>query len=160
MWKVHKLSEYSLINVLTIYLYILSFVFFLYSYTHMCIHCFSYFSPLPQLSPSPSDHLTSRQNLVCPFLQFCWIEDVSNNKKNKAFAIWDKDSNKEKFLALLPCRSVLQHELIHLYLTSSLPWLPSHIDLCCFKFTVLAPLQWGHHTLWSFGFLPIPIPPA
>jgi hypothetical protein len=41
---------------------------------------------------------------------------------------------------------------------SSLPdlfttsWTPSHIDLCHFKFTVLAPLQWGHQTLSSFGF--------
>jgi hypothetical protein len=31
-------------------------------------------------------------------------------------------------------------------------WSPSHIDFCHFKVTVLAPLQWGHQTLSSFGF--------
>jgi hypothetical protein len=35
-------------------------------------------------SPMP---LTSRQNLFCPFLQFCWREDISNNKKDKAFLL-------------------------------------------------------------------------
>jgi hypothetical protein len=41
---------------------------------------------------------------------------------------------------------------------SSLPdlftssWSPSHIDLCCLKVSLLVPLQWGHQTLYCFGF--------
>jgi hypothetical protein len=31
-------------------------------------------------------------------------------------------------------------------------WLPSHSNLCCFKVTILAPLQWAHQTLSRFGF--------
>jgi hypothetical protein len=31
-------------------------------------------------------------------------------------------------------------------------WSPFHIDLCCFKVSVLAPLQWGHQTVSYFGF--------
>jgi hypothetical protein len=31
-------------------------------------------------------------------------------------------------------------------------WSLSHIDLCHFKVSVLAPLQWGHQTLLCFGF--------
>jgi hypothetical protein len=52
---------------------------FLYSFIHMCIHCLGHFS-----SPNP---LTSRQNLFCPFLQFCWRVDKSNNKKDKVFLL-------------------------------------------------------------------------
>jgi hypothetical protein len=47
---------------------------------------------------------------------------------------------------------------------SSLPELltssqsPSHVDLCHFKVTVLAPLQWGHKHFQVLGILPIPKP--
>jgi hypothetical protein len=55
-------------------------------------------------------------------------EKTSNNKKDIAFSlVWDKDSYTEGFLALLPCTSVLQPKLIHLYLTFSL--LPSHLPI-------------------------------
>jgi hypothetical protein len=130
------------------------FLFF-YSFIHMCIHCLGHFSPLyPTLSLSQHPHLASRQSLFCPFIQFCWREDISNNKTDKEFLLlWDKHSCIERFLALLPCTSVLQSKLIHLYLTFSLlPRSPSHIGLCHFKVSVLAPLQWGHQTLSSFGF--------
>jgi hypothetical protein len=41
---------------------------------------------------------------------------------------------------------------MHKCIDSSLPDItttgsPSHIDLCCFKVTILVPLQWGHQTL-------------
>jgi hypothetical protein len=90
----------------------------------MCIH-WAISTPCSQLPPSTPYPLTLRQNLFCPLPQFCWREDISNNKKDKAFLlIWDKESYKERFLALLPCPCVLQPKLIHLYLTSSL--LPGH----------------------------------
>jgi hypothetical protein len=54
----------------------------------------------------------------------------------------------QRFLALLPCSS-----LPDFFTTSQSP---SHIDLCHFKVTVLAPLQWEHQTLSSFGFLTYP----
>jgi hypothetical protein len=41
------------------------YLFFLYSFIHMCIHCSGRFTPSP---PHP---LASRQKLSCPFLQFC-----------------------------------------------------------------------------------------
>jgi hypothetical protein len=50
------------------------------------------------------------------------------------------------------------HKYITTLIESSLPELfttsrsPSQIDLCHFKVTVLATLQWGHQTLSSFGF--------
>jgi hypothetical protein len=31
--------------------------------------------------------LASRQNLFCPFLQFCCREDISNNKKDIVFLL-------------------------------------------------------------------------
>jgi hypothetical protein len=34
----------------------------------------------------------------------------------------------------------------------TISWSPSHIELCHFKVTVLAPRQWGHQTLSSFPF--------
>jgi hypothetical protein len=74
-------------------------------------------------------HSHSRQNLSCPLiLQFCWRENISNNKKDIGFfAIWEKDSYTERFLALLPCTCVLQLTLVYLYQTSSL--LPSHLPI-------------------------------
>jgi hypothetical protein len=87
---------------------------FIYSYMHTL---FRPSSPHPTL-------LASRQNLFCPVLQFCWREDISNNKKDIAFLlVWDKDNYTERFLALLP----LLPQLIHLYLTSSLP--PGHFPI-------------------------------
>jgi hypothetical protein len=53
--------------------------------------------------------------------------------------------------------TVMDSSLSDLFTTSQSP---SHIELCRFKVTVLAPLQWGHQTLSSSGFLlPIPNPP-
>jgi hypothetical protein len=66
--------------------------------------------------------------LFCPLLQFCWRENIRDNKKDIAFLlVWDKDSCTESFLALLPCTCVLQPTLIHLYQTSSL--FPSHLPI-------------------------------
>jgi hypothetical protein len=48
------------------------FLSFLDSFIHMCIHCLGHFSPLHPTPPSPLNlPLASRQNLFCPFLQFC-----------------------------------------------------------------------------------------
>jgi hypothetical protein len=135
------------------------FLFF-YSFTHMYIHCLEHFSHLPLSCITPPLPLPSRQKLFCPFLQFCWREDISNNKKDKAiFASWDKDSYTEKFLALLPCTSVLQPELIHLNPTSSL--LPSHLPKLTFiilrlLYLLLCSADIKH--VQVLGFLPIPIP--
>jgi hypothetical protein len=65
----------------------------------MCIHCLSHlYPPLhPLLTPSHHPPLTSGQNLFCPLvLQFCWRENVRDNKKGIAFLlVWDKDSYTE-----------------------------------------------------------------
>jgi hypothetical protein len=95
---------------------------FIYSYVHTLFEpCLP---PAPCLLPLPA--LTSRQNLFCSLLQFCWREDISNNKKDIAsLLVWDKDSYTERFLALLPCTCELQPKLARLYQTSSL--LPGHL---------------------------------
>jgi hypothetical protein len=63
-----------------------------------------------------------------------------------------KDSCPEIFLALLLCTRVMTHvdsSLIDLYPGY---WSPSHDNLCCFRVSVLAPLEWGHKMLSCFGF--------
>jgi hypothetical protein len=123
------------------------FLNFLFIYSHVHILFGPFLPLLPTASSiSPQPRLASRQSLFCPFLQFCWREDIS------VFASWDKDSYTERFLALLPWTNVLQPKLIHLYLTFSpvldpLPILtPVTLGFC------IAPLQWGHQTLSCFGF--------
>jgi hypothetical protein len=50
-----------------------------------------------------------------------FVENIRDNKKDIAILlVWDIDSYTERFLALLPCTSVLQPTLVHFYLTSSL----------------------------------------
>jgi hypothetical protein len=52
---------------------------------------------------------------------FCWRENIGHNKKDIAFLqVWDKDSNTERFLALLLCNCVLQPTLVPLCMTYSL----------------------------------------
>jgi hypothetical protein len=77
---------------------------FFYSYVHTLF--------MPFLPPSshallyPPTPITSRQNIFCLLLQFCWRENIRDNQKNIAFLlVWDKDSYTERFLALLPCTS-------------------------------------------------------
>jgi hypothetical protein len=65
--------------------------------------------------------------MFCPFLQFCWREDISNNKKDKAFLQVEIRIAMQRFLALLLCTSVLQPELIHFSWTSSL--LSGHLPI-------------------------------
>jgi hypothetical protein len=103
------------------------------------------FGPLLPPAPAPS--------LFWPFSPILLKRRHKQQwERQSIFASWD-DSYTERFLALLPCTSVLQPKLIHLYLTFSL--LPGHLPILtsrCFKFSVLAALQWGHQTLPSFGF--------
>jgi hypothetical protein len=83
-------------NVLFLFVYLFNCLF-IYSYVHtlfapspVCPH------PFP-ISPNP---LASRQNLFCLLLQFCWRENIRDNKKDIAFLLaWDKDSYTERFLA-------------------------------------------------------------
>jgi hypothetical protein len=108
--------------------YVLSANFFIHLF--ICAYIvWAISSPCPPPLPFPLQcPLASRQNLFCPFLQFCWSEDISNNKKDIAILlVWNKDSYTERLLALLPCTNVLQPELIHLYQTSSL--LPGHLPI-------------------------------
>jgi hypothetical protein len=62
--------------------------------SHVRLLCFLFFIHLfslllPSLWPLPISltPLASRQNLICPLLQFCWRVNISNNKKNKAFLL-------------------------------------------------------------------------
>jgi hypothetical protein len=82
-----------------------------FSFIHMCMHCFRHFYPQAPILPLPP------KSSSLP----------GNNNRDSVFASWDKDSYTEWFLALLPCTSVLQPELIHLYLIFSL--LPGHLPI-------------------------------
>jgi hypothetical protein len=63
---------------------------FLNSFIHLCIHCLGNFSPLPPsptLFPPSPPHFQAEP--VLPYLYFCQREDISNNKKDKAFLLVD-----------------------------------------------------------------------
>jgi hypothetical protein len=114
--KPQKKRWEKLICTFFIHLYICVYIVWTISPTH----------PLPPASPSTS--LNSRQSLFYPFLQFCWREDISDNKKDIALLlVWDKKSYTERFLSLLPCTCVLKPELVHLYHTSSVH--PGHLPI-------------------------------
>jgi hypothetical protein len=90
----------------------LSSFFIVFTFIHMCIHCLG---PLSPLSPVPTPCFEAES--VLPFvLQFCWRENIKDNKKYIAFLlVWDKDSYKKGFLVLLPCTCITT------YIGSSLP---------------------------------------
>jgi hypothetical protein len=95
----------------------------------------------------------SRENPFHPLvLQFCWRENIRDNKKDIAFLlVWDNDSYTERFLALFPCTSVLQPTLVHLYQTSSL--LPSPLPIVASaSLKLLYSLIYSGHINTSFRF--------
>jgi hypothetical protein len=133
------------------------FSLFFYSHVHTLFRPFQSPAshPLPVSNLPP---LSSRQNLFCPFLQFCWSVDISNNKQDIAFLLV------EIRIAIQRDPSIAStHKCITTQIVWSLPDLfttsrwPSHIDLCHFKVTVLlASLQWGHQPLSCLGFPTFP----
>jgi hypothetical protein len=48
---------------------------------------FGPFSPLLQPPPSPPHFPHFQAGPCCTFLQFCWLVDISNNKKDNAFLL-------------------------------------------------------------------------
>jgi hypothetical protein len=80
----------SLVKLCEIFIHL----FGLFIHLFICAYIVWAISP-PSLSSYP---LASRQNLFC-LLQFCWREDVSNNKKNIAvLLVWNKDSYTKRSL--------------------------------------------------------------
>jgi hypothetical protein len=123
-----------------------SFLFCFFVHLFTCAYIVGAISsPCPWPPPSSPHPLTSRQNLFCPLLQFCWREDISNNKKDIAFLLAEiriaiqRDPSTVYMHKCITAR--IDSFLSDLFITSQSP---SHIDLCCFKVTVLAPQQWGH----------------
>jgi hypothetical protein len=95
--------------------------YFLNSFIHMCIHCLGHFSPAtPCPLPLPPTSPRFQVEPVLPFSPILLKTGHKQQERQSVFASWDKDSYTERFLALLPCVSVLQPKLIHLYLTFSL----------------------------------------
>jgi hypothetical protein len=125
----------------------------------MCIHCLGHLlAPAPCYAPPSPFPLASRQNMFCPFLQFCWRENIRDKKKDIALLlVWDKDSYTERFLALLPCTCVLQPILVHLYQPSSL--LPGQLPIVAsVSLRLLYLLLYSGHIkhFQVLGFLPFP----
>jgi hypothetical protein len=118
----------------------------------MCMHCLGHFfplPPLPTLSPLPP-LVTGR---YCSALITDFVEEKRQAQwKQSVFPSWVEDRYTEIFLALLSCTRVMTH--VDSLLTDLYPgyWSPSHDNLCCFKVSILVPLEWGHQTLSCFGF--------
>jgi hypothetical protein len=131
---------------------------FFFSYIKIYSYVHTLFRPSLPLAPylPPSNHF-----LPCfqaALLQFCWRENLRDNKKDIAFLLaWDKDMYTERFLALLPCTCILQPELVHPYQTSSL--IPSHLPIVAStSLRLLYSLLYGGHIkhFQVLGFLPFP----
>jgi hypothetical protein len=74
----------------------------------------------------PPHHFWAKPILVHFFSDFVEEKNIKDNKKDiPLLLVGDKDSDTERFLALLPCTCLLQSTLVHLYQTSSL--LPGHL---------------------------------
>jgi hypothetical protein len=82
-------------------------LFFFYSLFTCAYIVWATSPPCPLPTPSPPIPLSFMQNLFCPFFQFCWREDISNNKKIKAFLLVEIRIAKQRLLALLSCTNVL-----------------------------------------------------
>jgi hypothetical protein len=80
-----------LTSVLLRLLYLLLYItFFKFIYSHVYTLLGSFLPPALLRIPLPLTLFTSRQNLFCPFLQFCWREEICNNKKDKDFLLVEK----------------------------------------------------------------------
>jgi hypothetical protein len=97
------------------------------------------------------------QNLFCPlFLQFCWRENIRDNKKNIAFLlVWGKDSYTERFLVLLPRICVLQPILVQLFQPSLPSPLPIVASVSLKLFYLLLYSDHSNH-IQVLGFLSFP----
>jgi hypothetical protein len=101
----------------------------------------------------------SGENLCHPLvLQFCWRKNIGHNKKNIAFLlVWDKNSNKERFLVLIPYACVLQPTLVRLGQTSLL--LPGPLPIVASaSLKSLYSVFYSEHInhFQVLGFLPFP----
>jgi hypothetical protein len=108
-----------------------------FSFIHICVHCLGHLSPLlPHFQAEPG------------ILQFCWRENISDNKKDIAFLlVWDKDSYTERLHAHV-CYNA--HWII--FATS---WPPSHMVTSA-SLRLLYLLLYGEHIkhFQVLGFLP------
>jgi hypothetical protein len=123
---------------------------------YIYLHVHTLFGPHTPLSHPP----TCTHNLIRPLiLQFCWRENIGDNKDIAFLLAWDKDSSTERFLVLLACTCVLWPIFVLLYQTPSL--VPSSLPI-----VALASLRLFYSLLYSehinhiqvLGFLPLPYP--
>jgi hypothetical protein len=61
------------------------YLFIYYSYVHTMLG--SFLPPPLTPSPSPAHPLDTWQKLFCPYLWFCWWENISNNRKEQEFLL-------------------------------------------------------------------------
>jgi hypothetical protein len=96
-------------------------------YTLFAPYSSSYLFPhhLPPLNSAN----TTRLNLSHPpVLQFCRRKNIKDKKRSMTFLlVWDKESYKGSFLAMVPRIYALRPQLVHLYQTSPLP--PSSLSM-------------------------------
>jgi hypothetical protein len=122
---------------------------------------YTFFGSFP--SPAPAPSLSSHTPFcfqaepVLPLSLILFKRRYKHNKKDKVFLPVDlrtaiqKDSS---FASKYKCVTTqVESSLTDLYTDS---WSPSPVNLCHFKVSVLAPLEWRHQTLSWFGFSTYP----
>jgi hypothetical protein len=130
--------------------FVLYLLIFLFYHFYIYSHVYTLFGAIR--------HLHFKTEPVCPVvLQFCWWENIRDNKRDSVLLVWDKDSYTERFLVLFPCTCVLQPTLVHLYQTSSL--LPSPLPIVASaSLRLLYSLLYSEHINHTqvLGFFPFP----
>jgi hypothetical protein len=128
---------------------------FLFFHFYFYSHVYTLFgSPL-----FPTQQLLS-ETCLPSYMWFCWRENISDNKKDIAFLIiCEKDSYKERFLALLQCTYFLQTTFV--ISTRPLFYFLVPLPIVAFaRLRLLYSLLYSEHInhISSLGFFPFPYP--
>jgi hypothetical protein len=148
IWNIQKIYNSSflenlsliVINIWTKNSPRLEFIFFIHLFT--CAYIVWVISPPYPLSHPLSPSTSQFQaGPVLPLSLILLKRRHKHNKEDKAFLLAELRIAIQRFLTLLLCTRVIIHvdsSLTHLYIGS---WSHSHVNLCLFKVSVLAPLE-------------------
>jgi hypothetical protein len=123
----------------------------------MYMHCLGHFSqqpPTPTLSSLPP---CFEAEPVLPLSLILFKRRHKQIRKAKCFLLLELRIAIQKIPSI-----AFMYKCVTTQVDSSLTdlctgsWSPSHVNLYCFKVSVLVPLEWEHQTLSYFGFLTYP----